>query len=581
MKIKKIFLLLTFLIIGLIIFMPNRVNATTEIELEGIKYNLEDGNATLIKYTGTESELEIPAKISYNNKEYSVNEIKNGAFENCNEVKKITIPNSITLIGETAFFICENLEEINVVSDNNTYTSINGILFDKNITKLIRCPEGKKETTYSIPNSVKYIEYGAFMRVESLVEIEIPNSVTSIERSAFNSCSSLERIEFNEGLSYIGEMAFKRCSSLKRVDLPSSVSTISRMAFHLCRSLEYVKIPNSVNLIEDDAFADTGEKLTIYGAKDSFAEEFAIKNTINFVKIYNVVFDANGGYFSDGTGKVEMTDWTFDLINDQEIPTCGNKLFLGWSTTNSGGFLINDETDLVNSNTTLYARWIEKVSDGITPQLRVNSTTNEWEISVDNGLTWATTGVNATGKDGISPKLQLNEKTGELEISYDNGGTWTSLGKVVGKDGVDGKDGKDGKDGVDGKDGKDGTNASNTTTINGVNGKDGITPKIQINNKTGELEVSYDNGGTWTSLGKVVGENGITPRIRVNPETNELEVSYDNSKTWESLGVTIENGIILQNNEEFEYGMREYIIIGLLGFLALTGNLGWIIKRKK
>lgn len=98
------------------------------------------------------------------------------------------------------------------------------------------------------------------------------------------------------------------------------------------------------------------------------------------------------------------------------------------------------------------------------------------------------------------------------------------------------------------KNGVDGTNGVNGE--NGINGKDGITPKFQINNN--DLEVSYDNGKTWESLGNVVGKDGLNG-------TN---------------GVNGEDGTIM-------YGIKEYIIIGVLGLMALFGNIGWLITLKK
>lgn len=95
---------------------------------------------------------------------------------------------------------------------------------------------------------------------------------------------------------------------------------------------------------------------------------------------------------------------------------------------------------------------------------------------------------------------------------------------------------------------KNGVNGTNGT--NGENGKDGKTPIFQINNN--QLEVSYDNGKTWETLGNVVGKDGLNG-------TN---------------GVNGENGTMT-------YGMKEYIIIGVLGLMALFGNIGWIVALKK
>ena len=129
-----------------------------------------------------------------------------------------------------------------------------------------------------------------------------------------------------------------------------------------------------------------------------------------------------------------------------------------------------------------------------------------------------------TIKNGITPQFQINSK-GQLEASYDSGKTWISLGKVVGTDGKDGN-----------------------------NGKDGITPQFQINSK-GQLEVSYDVGETWTSLGKVVGTDG--------------KDGIDGSN-----GVNGSDGTI-------QYGIKEYVILGILFLLSLIANLGWIITLKR
>ena len=155
-------------------------------------------------------------------------------------------------------------------------------------------------------------------------------------------------------------------------------------------------------------------------------------------------------------------------------------------------------------------------SGGTTPQIRINTQTNEWEISSDSGNSWVSTGVKATGEkgadgadgakgeDGISPKVQINAVTNEWELSVNNGLSWTSTGvKAMGTDGKDGdtpfvgnngnwwigttdtgvkaagQDGKDGQNGADGKDGQNGIDGKDGKEgLNGQDGKDGDTPFI-------------------------------------------------------------------------------------------------------
>lgn len=137
-------------------------------------------------------------------------------------------------------------------------------------------------------------------------------------------------------------------------------------------------------------------------------------------------------------------------------------------------------------------------ADGITPRLRINSETNYWEVSYDNGETWISMEVNATGADGkdgtdgITPKLRINAETNYWEVSYDNEATWTSLGiKATGEDGKDGKDGKDGADGKDGTDGKDGVDGQN-----GADGKDGADGQDGTDGKDGANGANGTDGNT-------------------------------------------------------------------------------------
>ena len=206
----------------------------------------------------------------------SVTSIGDDAFYNCSGLTSVTIPNSVTSIGSYAFSDCSKLTGINVEPNNTNYESGNGVLFNKGKTELICYPAGKTETTYTIPNLVTSIGFGAFgssgltevtipNSVTSigdwafayccvLTEVTIPNSVTSIGKWAFNSCSALTEVTIPNSAKSIWDYAFFGCSGLKSVTIPNSVTSIGEYAFFNCRVLTSVTIPNSVTSIGKWAF---------------------------------------------------------------------------------------------------------------------------------------------------------------------------------------------------------------------------------------------------------------------------------------------------------------------------------------
>ena len=183
-----------------------------------------------------------------------VTTIGHRVFLGCSALQCIDIPNSVTTIGYYVFYGCSALQCINVSDDNPNYTSVDGILFNKQLSTIIQFPEGGNIEVYNIPNSVTTIGYGAFYGCSSLQSIDIPNSVTTIGDGAFYGCSSLQSIDIPNSVTTIGYLAFSGCSSLQSIDIPNSVTSIGERAFSRCSSLQSIVIPNSVTKIGDNAF---------------------------------------------------------------------------------------------------------------------------------------------------------------------------------------------------------------------------------------------------------------------------------------------------------------------------------------
>lgn len=186
----------------------------------------------------------------------SVTSIDDYVFQYCNSLESITIPSFVTYIGDNPFSSCSNLININVSDQNINYKDEEGILFNKDGTELIAYPNGKSNTDYTIPESVTVIDNSAFSGCTNLTDIIIPSSVISIGYYSFRNCSSLISITIPESVIGIGDGAFRECSSLEGIIIPDSITSIGHTTFYMCYKLTNVVIPDSVTSIGDWAFAE-------------------------------------------------------------------------------------------------------------------------------------------------------------------------------------------------------------------------------------------------------------------------------------------------------------------------------------
>ena len=210
---------------------------------------------TLIAYRSKDTNYIIPD---------SVTNIGDSAFYKCEYLKSINIPDSVTNIGDYAFVGCESLTSINIPNSVTnigrsafcTCKSLNRINIQNGVTNIGKSAFSacKSLTCIKIPNSVTNIGNDAFSECSSLTNINIPNSVTNIGDYAFGGCESLTNINIPKSVTTIGEGAFSNCHSLTSINIPNSVTTIGKHAFWGCESLKSINIPDSVTNIGQDAF---------------------------------------------------------------------------------------------------------------------------------------------------------------------------------------------------------------------------------------------------------------------------------------------------------------------------------------
>ena len=246
----------------------------------------------------------------------NVESITDNTFKGCLNIKTIMVPSTVINISINAFNDCHNLIEIIISSNNNYFVSINGILYSKDVTTLIKYPSGKKEISFNVPNTVTLISKYAFNYC-ILKEIYIGFNVIDIYLESFSNCSYLENIYVDEtnpkygsynGVLYdrkndelikypsgkkdekyelpanikqIGNYAFYECLFLKDVVINKYVTLIGISAFEGCINLETIILPSSVLIIKENCFKHC-YLLTLYlcasEISDQWDEDFNPEN---------------------------------------------------------------------------------------------------------------------------------------------------------------------------------------------------------------------------------------------------------------------------------------------------------------
>ena len=262
-----------------------------DAEIDGIFYKFS-GSRAIVTYNvyGSASysgDIVIPSMVTYNNREYVVNEIGDHAFLNCVDMTSVEIPECVTEIGEYAFRLCSSLTSVNIpenVQALNKWcfaecTSLESIVIPEGVTEIGAC---------------------VFYQCSNLTSINIPSSVVKVGASAFEETPWYE--DMPDGLVYIGNVAYKykgqipygteitleegtvcisgecfwewQCTGLTSITIPNTVTSIGFGAFYNCGRLTSMIIPNSVTEIESSAFAkcDGLTSLTIPSSVTSLGE---------------------------------------------------------------------------------------------------------------------------------------------------------------------------------------------------------------------------------------------------------------------------------------------------------------------
>ncbi len=247
----------------------------------------------------------------------SVTSIGSYAFYNCDDLSYITIPESVTSIGSYAFYSCQYLTSVAIPS---SVTSIGSYAFSY-------C---YRLTSITIPEGVTSLSNGIFSNCSNLTSVALPSSLTSIGSNAFNYCFLLPCVTIPESVTSIGSNAFYYCNKLTSVTLPTNLKSIGYGAFGACGCLASVTIPSSVTSIGSEAFENcpslkkisfahhAGDDLTI--AYDAFRFGNGLLNTAVFVPDPENMNGAISGYsWTDYGRRVQYYAIGTELPSDRTV----------------------------------------------------------------------------------------------------------------------------------------------------------------------------------------------------------------------------------------------------------------------
>jgi len=197
----------------------------------------------------------------------SIYRISSNAFTECKKLTSVFIPKGIIDLCTDTFSGCSNLIEIIVDEENLEYSSLEGVLFNKEKTVLVEYPAGKNEKNYIVPDTVIGIDTGAFLNCKKLITVTLPGSLLDLLTCAFLDCDKLKKVivqEDNYRFKDIDGVLFDK--ELKTIifypqgkketdySIPDGIECIKEDAFRLCKKIKNVTFPESLKIIERDAF---------------------------------------------------------------------------------------------------------------------------------------------------------------------------------------------------------------------------------------------------------------------------------------------------------------------------------------
>ena len=283
----------------------------------------------------------------------SVTSIGGRAFGECSSLQSVTIPDSVTSIGDRAFSWCTSLQSVTIPDSVISWcTSLQSVTIPDSVTSIDESAFSWCTSLQSviIPDSVTSIGDRAFWGCTSLQSVIIPDSVTSIGNKAFSDCKSLQSVTIPDSVTSISDSAFSGCSSLQSVTIPDSVTSIGRRAFSKCSSLQSVTIPDSVTSIGRWAFLKCSslQSVTIPDSVTSIgAGAFSGCSSLHSFTIPDSVTSINGNPFFSCPARIINYSKHFVIVENNLYTSDKRKLISYLSKENH--FIIPDSVTSIGA----------------------------------------------------------------------------------------------------------------------------------------------------------------------------------------------------------------------------------------
>lgn len=398
---KKRFVSLLVALSITLTFLPMGAVAAAPIKFTdgNLKYKVNaDGQSVTVSGTsGSPTQLTIESSISYKDKNYTVTKIAMWAFNKCNSLTEVTIPNTVIEIDYQAFYYCPNLKKV------------------------------------TIHEGVKTIGQTAFIGCTQLTSITIPSTITDMDQ-AFSGNTALSHVTLTNGISNISSMAFKGCTGLTEIKVPESVGQIGPNAFNGCTNLKRVLLEKNIKTININAFKDCTNLSDVkYNGHKKDWDNVTVNNagndtlTSKVQYLCDINFDLNGGTINGSDTMATQTVYSNEKLGTASVPTITPQRtgydFDGWYTQAEGGTKYTF-TEAVSSNIILYAHW-NAHSHTVTLKNDENKETNSYDYGSSVSVPTPTkkTGYNfnhweVTVPDGeTAPSLNGPDENGNYSFS--------------------------------------------------------------------------------------------------------------------------------------------------------------------